>query len=107
VLSSTLRNPDERQRNPGLTHIASLMRATFPCEERSFAAVNALFLLLAERTRHECLGPTFAIVGRAAAEQDLRGAFLLRLGVEALASRKPLASARHDRCRVAIRAASG
>src|SRR5262249_58040395 len=30
VLSSTLSSPDERQRNPGLAHIASLMRATFP-----------------------------------------------------------------------------
>src|SRR5712691_5507770 len=59
-------------------------------------------LLLAHRAGDENLGRTFAGVGRAALEQDLRRAFLLGLGVEALAGLKSLAAAERDGCRRAI-----
>src|SRR6266478_3653826 len=49
--------------------------------------------LLAQRARDEGLGLAFGVVRRAAPEQDLRRALLLRLGVEALAGAKPFATA--------------
>src|SRR5947209_14689920 len=49
--------------------------------------------LLAKRARDERLGFAFAVVRCAAAEQDLRRALLLRLGVEAFAGAKTFAAA--------------
>jgi len=48
---------------------------------------------LAHRARHENLGRTFRIIRRAALEQDLHRAFMLRLGVEAFAGLESLAPA--------------
>src|SRR5215831_3511472 len=58
--------------------------------------------LLAHRARHENLGRTFRIVRGAALEQDLRRAFVLRLGVEAFAGLESLAAAGGSGRRLAI-----
>ena len=58
--------------------------------------------LLAKRARDERLGLAFAVVRCAASEQDLRRAFLLRLGVEAFAGAKTFAAAGRRRSCLAV-----
>jgi hypothetical protein len=57
---------------------------------------------LAHRARYENLGRTFRIVRRAALEQDLRRAFVLRLGVHGFAGLESLAAAGRGRRRLAV-----
>jgi len=59
-------------------------------------------VLLAHRARYENLGRTFRIVRRAALEQNLRRAFVLRLGVDAFAGLESLAAAGRGGRRLAV-----
>jgi len=62
-------------------------------------------VLLAHRARHENLGRTFRVVRRAALEQNLRRAFVLRLGVDTFAGLESLAAAGRGGRRLAVRGA--
>src|SRR5262245_8388522 len=79
----------------------SRRRANRPCVRR-FADDRRPVGLLAHRARHKNLGRTFRIVRRAALEQNLHRAFMLRLGVEAFAGLESLAAAGGSGGRLAI-----
>src|SRR5262249_54030418 len=77
---------------------ASCLAQVHTCALRTRCALA----LLAHRARHENLGRTLRIVQRAALEQDLRRAFVLRLGVDAFAGLESLAAAGRGGRRLAV-----
>src|SRR5215470_17428480 len=77
---------------------ASCPAQVHTCARQTRCAV----VLLAHRARYENLGRTFRVVRRAALEQNLRRALVLRLGVDAFAGLESLAAAGRGCRRLAV-----
>src|SRR5215813_807422 len=94
-----------RQTNRALSSaVHACGRQTRPAPRPTIAGVRRSWAvgLLAHRARHENLGRAFRVIRRAALEQDLRRAFVLRLGVEAFAGLESFAAAGRAGRRLAI-----